>query len=171
MPSGFIFLKSQKTHAHVHCVSAHVRDHTCNKSQCLPLSESARPLHMTKEDHWNGLWPQHMGWAGPGDPREWGGSCGVTHEGQGRVSVMSSFAGSLTYRRGEEKDTTLYFSGIQSIIFQRLNDGEWIAYGIILVGQLDFRTASYNSHSSSKISGAEAVFFALPVLCLRQQRP
>jgi len=86
---------------------------------------------------------------------------------------LSSFAESLTYRRGswEEKDTALHFSVIQGIIFQHLSDGEWVAHGVVLVGQLDFTTASYNSPSSGKISGAEAVFFALPVLCLKQQRP
>ena len=86
---------------------------------------------------------------------------------------MSSFAKMLTHTRDswEEKDTALHFSFIQGIIFQHLNDGEWVDHGVILVGQLDFTAASYSSLSSAKISGAEAVFFVLPVLCLRLQRP
>lgn len=71
-----------------------------------------------------------------------------------------------------KKDTALHFSVIQGII---LTMSEWwgmmVAYGVILVGQLDFSTASYNSPSRSKISGAEAVFFVLSVLCLSLQRP
>lgn len=81
MPSGFIFLKSQKTHVHIPFVSAHVQDDTHNKSYCLPVSGNAWPLHMTKEAPWDCLWPWEGGWVRSGNPKERGDSCSVIPEG------------------------------------------------------------------------------------------
>lgn len=80
---------------------------------------------------------------------------------------MSSFAERFTYIREswEERDTALHIPVIQGIIFLCLNDEEWVVHGVMLAGQLDITTASCKSPSSAKISGAEAVFFVLPMLC------
>lgn len=68
---------------------------------------------------------------------------------------MSSSAERLTKMRRswEESDITLHFSVIQGITFQHLSDEEFVVHGVIPVGQLDFRTASYNSPSSAKPLG------------------
>lgn len=73
---------------------------------------------------------------------------------------MSSFAERSTKMRRswEESDIILHFSVIQGITFQHLSDEECVVHGMIPVGQLDFKTASYNSPSSAKPLGQRQSF-------------
>lgn len=70
--TGFIFVKSQKNSAHIHFVSAYVTDHTCKERSLMSIPKDSWSLHMMK-DPWDCLWPQHVGWARSGDPKEWCG--------------------------------------------------------------------------------------------------
>lgn len=169
MPSGFIFLKSPKTHAHIHFVSAHVQDHTCSKSYCLPVSRNVWPLHMTQEAPWDCLWPWEVGWARSGNLKGRGDSCSVIPEEGKCVPHPALLKGWHVqgFLGREKRQFSFHSSQASSSSTWTMENG--FPWGN--AGKAAGVTASHNSVPNAKILGAGAVFFALPVPCLRLWGP